>query len=137
LVLLVAVPCARLIQGQWTAAGIATAVVVSTVFSAMIFLRRANRLMGVSPLLYAKSVLGPGLVPYLVAAPFAPAAFYAASHFNRWTTAGCVAGLGLVYSIVLIWVIARLVLEPGERLWFLAIFASRLARFRRGRTANL
>jgi len=134
LALLIALPAARFIQGQWTALGIATAVVASTVVSAAIFLRRANRLLGVSPLRYWKSVLFPGFVPYLVATPFAFPAYYALAHFNRWITAGCVAVLGAIYSLVLLWVINRFVLETGERLWFHAVISQRLGKLR-GRAA--
>jgi O-antigen/teichoic acid export membrane protein len=135
LVLLFAVPAARLIQGQWTAVGIATAVVASTVISAAYFLRHANRLLDVSPGQYWKSVVWPGIVPYLVAAPFAIPAYYALAHANRWITAGCVAALGAIYSVAMLYVINRFILESGERLWFRAVIGSRLGKMR-GRAAT-
>ena len=134
LALLIALPASRLIQGQWTATGIATAVVASTVVSAAYFIRRANRLMDVSPRQYWKSVLFPGLVPYLVAAPFSLPAFYVLAHASRWVTAGCVAAMAAIYSLALILVIDRFVLDSGERLWFRAVISSRL-RKSRARTA--
>jgi O-antigen/teichoic acid export membrane protein len=134
LLLLIALPAARLIQGQWTATGIATAVVACTVISAAYFIRRANRLVDISPGQYWKSVVFPGIVPYLVAAPFAAPAYYALAHGSRWVTAACVAGIGAVYSLVLFWIIDRFVLESGERLWFRAILSSRLGKLR-GRAA--
>ena len=52
------------------------------------------------------------------------------AHFNRWITAGCVAVLGAIYSLVLLWVINRFVLETGERLWFHAVISQRLGKLR-------
>jgi O-antigen/teichoic acid export membrane protein len=128
--LLIAVPAARLILGEWTAVGIATAVVVSTVAAAAFFLQHANRLLHIPTSQYLKTVTWPGLVPYFVAAPFGPLAYYALAHANRWVTAGAVASLALVYSILLIWVIDRFVFEAGERLWFRAVISQRLAKLR-------
>jgi O-antigen/teichoic acid export membrane protein len=134
LALMIALPAARLIQGEWTATGIATAVVASTVISAAYFIRRANRLVDVSPRQYWKSVIFPGVVPYLVAAPFSAPAFYILAHAERLVTAGCVAAIGAIYSLVLVFVIDRFVLDSGERLWFRAVISARLGKFRQ-RTA--
>ena len=127
--LAVAVPASRLILGQWTTLGIGTAVVASTVVSAAYFLWHANRLLHVSLAQYWKSVIWPGVVPYLIAAPLAPLAVFAAAHMSRWAAAGCIAALGAVYSAALLFVVDRYVWEKGERLWFHAIIASKLGRF--------
>ena len=113
------------------------AVVASTILSAGYFLLRANRLVGLKPGRYAKSVLWPGIVPYIVAAFFAPAAYWALGHLNRWAAAGCIAGIGAVYSLGLLFVIHRFVFEAGERLWFEAVLAQKLNRFRGLRTPPL
>jgi hypothetical protein len=74
-------------------------------------------------------------VPYLVAAPFAIPAYYVLAHANRWITAGCVAAIGAIYSLVMLFVINRFILESGERLWFRAVIGSKLGKMR-GRAAT-
>jgi O-antigen/teichoic acid export membrane protein len=130
LALVIIVPASHLILGQWTAAGIATAVVLSTIVAAVFFLRHANRLLEVPVGVYMRKVIAPGLAPYLVAAPFAPVAYYLLAHFSRWITAAGVAGLGAVYSLVMLLVIDRFILEQGERLWFRAVISQKLAKLR-------
>ncbi len=88
LALLIAVPLSRLILDEWTGLGIATAVAASTLIAAGYFLSHANRILLISFREYWKTVISPGLVPYLVAAPFGIPAAYAASHASRWVAAG-------------------------------------------------
>jgi len=127
-VLLVAVPIARLVQGRWTTLGIATAVAISTLISAGYFLLHANRLLKISVGEYWKQVFGPGMVPYLVAAPFALPAAYVVAHNGRWASAGWIAGIGAVYSIALLVVVDMLVFAKPERLWFHAMVSNKLAK---------
>ncbi len=126
--LLVSVPASRLILGQWTVAGIGAAVAGSTVVSAAYFLAHANRLLRIPAKEYWQRVVLPGLIPYAVAALFTPAAYYAASHTNRWVCAGVVSVLGALYSLLLLWIVARFVLDTGERLWFEAVIRNKLGR---------
>ena len=126
IVLVIAIPLSRMILGQWTTPGIGTAVVASTVISAAYFLWHSNRVLHVSFVQYWKAVVWPGIVPYLVAAPFAPLGFFAASHAGRWAAAACIAGIGALYSAALLLVVDRFVWETGERLWFHAIVSSKL-----------
>ena len=128
LALAITLPAVRLVEGQWTVIGIGSAVALSTVLSSVVFLRQANRLMGISFAQYWTAVLWPGMVPYLVAAAFAPAGYYAQAHLGRWGTAACVAVTGLAYLAALFWVVRRFVLEAGERMWFEAILRKRLGR---------
>ena len=129
LALLIALPLCRLILGEWTALGIGTAVACSTVVSAAYFLWHSNRLLHVSLGQYWKSVIYPGIVPYLIALPLAWPVQFAVEHVNRWKGAGVVAAAGILYSLVLLFVVDRFVWETGERLWFHAILANRLSRF--------
>ncbi len=129
ILLLLAVPLSYLIQGKWTVAGIGTAVAGSTILAALFFVNHANRLLGISTFRYVKSVLLPGFVPYLLAALVAWPAGLAATNLGRWQAAGCIAALLAVYGIVLLIVIARFVLETGERLWFQAVLQSKLGQF--------
>jgi O-antigen/teichoic acid export membrane protein len=129
LILAVAVPLSWLIQGRWTVLGIGTAVASSTVLAAIYFIWHANRVLDVSAAEYWKKVAFPGIIPYFVAALFTAPAYFVVDHLDRWQAAGCLAALGFIYSLVILFVTARLVLETGERLWFQAVIQSRLGRF--------
>jgi O-antigen/teichoic acid export membrane protein len=118
LALLVAVPLSRLILGEWTGLGIATAVAASTLMAAGYFLWHANKLLLISFKEYWTTVISPGLVPYLVAAPFGIPAAFAASHASRWTAAGWIAAIGFLYSLALLLVVDRFILGSAERQWF-------------------
>jgi O-antigen/teichoic acid export membrane protein len=129
LALLIAVPLSRAILGQWTGLGIATAVAGSTVVSATYFLFHAHRLLLISFREYWKTVLAPGLVPYVVAAPFAFPAAYAASHASRWVAAGWIAAIGILYSLLLLFIVDRFVWSAHEREWFHSMIGKKLGRF--------
>ena len=129
IILLIAVPLSWLILGQWTVLGIGTAVASSTVLAAVYFLVHANRVLEIGAGTYLRSVVLPGVVPYALAAVFAWPAYYAVAHTNRWLAAACLAVLGAIYSVLLLIVIVRMVLEPGERLWFQAVLQSKAGRF--------
>jgi O-antigen/teichoic acid export membrane protein len=126
--LLIALPLCRLLLGQWTTLGIGTAVACSTVVSAACFLWHSNRLLEVSLRQYSKAVIFPGIVPYLIALPLAWPVQFAVEHVNRWNGAGVVLSAGILYTLVLLFVVDRLIWESGERLWFHAIVANRLPR---------
>ncbi len=136
LALAVFVPLSRLVLGTWTALGIGTAVAMSTVVSAVFFLRHANRILDLPSRRYVKAVVLPGFVPYAVAVPLALPAIWAVSQVGRWTGAGIVVLLGSVYTAVLAAVVYRLVLEQGERLWFRAVVANHLPRIGRVRVGE-
>jgi O-antigen/teichoic acid export membrane protein len=131
--LVVTVPASWLIVGQWTVAGIGTAVAAATVISASVFLWHANRVLLVSLSQFCKAVIFPGLVPYVVALPSIPLAAYAVAHFGRWAAAGWLALIGLLYSLALAFVVERFIWETGERYWIHETIAARLSRFRRSR----
>jgi O-antigen/teichoic acid export membrane protein len=129
LALLIAVPLSYLILGKWTSLGIATAAALSTLISAGYFLGHANRLLLVPFREYFREVVAPGLVPYVVAAPFGLLAAYAAAHAARWTAAAYIAAIGLFYSLALFFVIDRFVWRSIERQWFHALVANKFRRF--------
>src|SRR5581483_6857966 len=112
------------------------AVAMSTVVSAVFFLRHANRILDLPSRRYVKAVVLPGFVPYAVAVPLALPAIWAVSQVGRWTGAGIVVLLGSVYTAVLAAVVYRLVLEQGERLWFRAVVANHLPRIGRVRVGE-
>ena len=53
----------------------------------------------------------------------------AVTHVNRWTGAAVIGVAGLIYSLVVLLLIDRTVLDNGERLWFRAVVESKLGRF--------
>jgi O-antigen/teichoic acid export membrane protein len=126
--LLIAVPASRFVLGEWTGLGIATAVAASTVASAIYFVWHANNLLNVSAKEYWKTVVFPGLVPYVVAAPFALPAAYAVQHASRWEAAGCIALIGALYSALILVVVDLLVWTSAERLWFRSMASMALGR---------
>jgi O-antigen/teichoic acid export membrane protein len=130
IVLLAAMPACYFIQGRWTAVGIGTAVSVATVISAAYFIHHANKLMGVSFKQYFKAVLLPGIMPYLPGLALSVPVTLAVTHVNRWTGAGIIGAAGLIYSLIVLILIDRTVLDMGERLWFRAVVESKLGRFR-------
>jgi len=138
LALAVLVPLARLIVGHWTVLGIATAVALSTLVSAGYFLYHAGRMLQISFVEYWKTVIAPGLVPYLVAAPFALPGAYVVAHAGRWASAGWLAALGAVYSLVLLLVVDKFVWGDSERHWFHSMAMAKLGRLLpyRGRLAE-
>ncbi len=135
LALCLTLPAARLIQGQWTALGIGSAVAVATVLSASFFLAHANKLLTVSFGRYLKSVVIPGVVPYVVALVFAYPVNYAVGHSTRWLGAAWLVLAGTLYTVALVAVVDLLVWEKGERLWFHAVIGQKLERFRRAPVA--
>jgi O-antigen/teichoic acid export membrane protein len=127
-VLLIAVCASRLVLGRWTALGIATAVAASTLIAATYFVGHANRILKVSTAEYWKTVVAPGLVPYLVGLPFIFPAAYAVAHTGRWAAAAWIAAMGLVYTIILVAAVDTLVWSSTERHWFHGMISARLAK---------
>jgi O-antigen/teichoic acid export membrane protein len=129
LVLLAAMPACYLIEGRWTAVGIGTAVSVATVISAGYFIRHANNLMGIPFREYFKAVLLPGMMPYLPGLALSVPVTLAVTHVSRWTGASIIGAAGLIYTVIVFWLIDRTILNNGERLWFRAVVDSQLGRF--------
>jgi O-antigen/teichoic acid export membrane protein len=126
--LLVLIPLSKLLLGHWTVLGIATAVALSTLISAGYFLYHANRVLKISLHEYWKTVIAPGLVPYLVAAHFAIPGGYIVAHTGRWAAAGWLAGLGATYSLILLVVVDKFVWGATERQWFHSMALGKLAK---------
>ena len=102
--------------------------------SALYFISRANRLLGVSSTDYGKYVIFPGLVPYLVALIFTAPAILAVRYTSRVGGAMALVLIGVAYTVLLVGIVDRAVFEAGERLWFHALVQQRFGRFlpRRG-----
>jgi hypothetical protein len=132
LAVLLLLPLSRLLLGSWTVVGIAAAVGLSTVISAVYFIGWANHLLGVSPLTYLRAVVLPGLVPYPVAFLIATPALLIAGESTRLVGAVVLALIGIVYTGMLAALVDRVLFEDGERRWFHAV-----ARHHAGRVLPL
>jgi O-antigen/teichoic acid export membrane protein len=137
IVLAVAVPLSRLILGRWSVVGLGSAVVAATILSAIGFIVHANRILAIPWRRYARFVLIPGTVPYLIGLLVAAPAWLLIPHLGRWRGAILIAAIAAVYAVTLVWVADRVVLEADERAWFRAIIRQKLtplvpSRFRAG-----
>ena len=117
--------------GKFTAQGIGLSVTGATVLAAIWFLIHSNRLLNVSFGQYFKTVVWPGIVPYLVGLPISIPLLMITEKLTRWQSAGVVILAGLLYSLMVLLVVVRFVFESGERLWFLAVLESKLPFLKR------
>ena len=127
----VLIPLSHLVLGRWTALGIGTAVAAATVVSAAYFVAHANHVLGIGAGPYMRRVFLPGLAPYLIGLLFAWPAYHWVSIAHRWTGALILGGMGLCYTAAVVAVIAGLVLDSGERLWFRELLRTAMARLKR------
>jgi len=126
LALVILLPAARMFEGRWTALGIGTAVPLATIVAAAIFIWHANRLLEVGLEQYWKSVIRPGMLPYLIGLALTFPVTRLVSQGTRWENAGWIILAGIVYSVVFAVVVDRFIWETGERLWFHALIRSKL-----------
>jgi O-antigen/teichoic acid export membrane protein len=115
------IPLSRLILGQWTAVGIGTAVAAATIVSALYFIGHANRVLGIPAGLYFRRVFLPGAMPYAIGLACVWPAYHWVSYQHRWIGVPIVGGIGLAYTAAVFGATAWLVLDPGERYWFLEL----------------
>jgi O-antigen/teichoic acid export membrane protein len=126
IVLAAAVPLSRLILGRWSVVGLGSAVVAATILSAIGFIVHANRILDIPWRRYARFVLIPGTVPYVIGLLAAAPAWLLIPHLGRCRGAILIAAIGAVYAVALVWVADRVVLEADERAWFRAIIRQKL-----------
>jgi O-antigen/teichoic acid export membrane protein len=124
--LAITLPISRLIAGAWTVTGIGSAVAMSTVISASIFIGWANYLLAIPARRYIEFVVIPGLLPYLVGTVFAIPAYYGIAHTGRWGGAALMSVIGAIYSVSFVSLVSVSVLEVGERYWFGAVIRQHL-----------
>jgi O-antigen/teichoic acid export membrane protein len=132
LTVLAAVPLSRLVLGNWSIIGIGSAVVVATIISAGGFLVRANRTLHISRRDYWSWVLAPGLVPYIIGILFAVPAWKYVEQTTRWHGAMIMLVIAALYSLTVLLVTDRFVLDGDERSFFRDVVRrewSRLGRF--------
>jgi hypothetical protein len=84
--------------------------------------------MGVHLGEFLRRVVWPGIMPYLLAAPLALLFRAVPWGTGRWVLAGYVVSAGIGYSLVFLAATYWIILDQGERWWFVAIARQRLGR---------
>jgi O-antigen/teichoic acid export membrane protein len=118
---------------------ITATVALSRMLSALYYLAFTNRVLGIPQRLYARQVLIPGLLPYLLAFALAwlarPA--YTWGGMNRWRLLGLLALTGAGYCLFSAFFLYRVVCDWGEREYLrLQIVATISGVFRSGEMAK-
>jgi len=126
----VLIPLSRVLLGEWTAVGIGGAVAAATVVSALYFVFHANRVVGIPAAVYMRRVALPGAAPYLIGLAFTWPAYHFVSIEHRWLGAAIIAAIGVSYTLLVFTNVAFLVLDVGERLWFVAIARNLFSKLR-------
>lgn len=108
--LVVTLPAARAIAGQWSVLAIASGVSAATLLSASWYVAYANKAMGLKLRTYWNEVLLPGLAPYAVAAAISAPLYWIAPQ-GRWFAGFCDVVAGVAYLMVLapawLWICGR------------------------------
>jgi O-antigen/teichoic acid export membrane protein len=131
LLLAVALPAARWIEGSWTPWGIGVAVTVATALSACVLMGRALVVLDLKLSSYLRTVIVPGLVPYLAAGTLAWPTAWLVNAVNRWAGMGVLAAAGLVYAAAVAVLLDRWVLTGDERNRSAAVLRKGLRLLRR------
>lgn len=117
--LIVIIPLIKIIFGNWSIENISLGVTLSTVFAASLFVKRANNLLGVRNLDYFKTVIWPGIIPYLIGLFFLYPALLTTSNSNRYLSLLIIIFIGLLYSLFLIVSFYLFASNEVERTWLL------------------
>jgi O-antigen/teichoic acid export membrane protein len=125
LALAVLLPLSRFVLGAWTAVSIGTAVPLATIVSAIFFIAHANRLLRVPLFSYMRSVVIPGVLPYLIALPLAYPLVRLVHGASRIHGAEWVFASGVIYTAAFVLVLDRVIWHQGERLWFHAVLSEK------------
>lgn len=115
LLLAVALPLSRWIEGSWTPFGIGVAVSVATALSACWLMGRVLFVLDLKLTRFLRVVVMPGLWCYVVAGLMAWPAARLVAALNRWQGAGVLVVVGLAYGAILVGVFHRWVLTDGEK----------------------
>jgi O-antigen/teichoic acid export membrane protein len=102
-------------EGFWTLSGIAVAVSMATVSSALVFLGVAHKLLSIPGGVYAKRVAAPCAAPYGIAGVLG-AVLAAVDTGSRWQTAGWLVVACVLHVIAVSIVFWNLFLDHSERL---------------------
>jgi O-antigen/teichoic acid export membrane protein len=129
LFLLIAIPLSHAFLGHWSGPGIGTAVAISTILAASVFITRANRLLHIPARDFVVEVLMPGVLPYLAAfatiTPFTSAIL----HSPRLMGIAILGAVGCLYGALLTFCVYRFIFSREEQLWLLTLIHQRLRFF--------
>jgi len=115
LLVAVALPVSRWIEGAWTPFGIGVAVSIATVISACVLMGRVLFVLDLKLTRFLRVVVLPGFACYVVAALLAWPAARLVDAVNRWQGAAVLVGIGLVYMAGLAAVLQAWVLTDEEK----------------------
>jgi hypothetical protein len=115
LLLAVALPVARWMEGRWTPLGIGLAVSAATAGAACVLLGRVLVVLRLSLASYLREVIVPGFAPYLVAALLAWPVLRLAHAVNRWQGAAVFLVAGILYLAGVAAMLDRWVLTAEEK----------------------
>jgi O-antigen/teichoic acid export membrane protein len=113
--LAIALPAARMIEGRWTAIGIGSAVTVATIGSASVLMGRVLYVLELPLKDFLRVVIVPGLAPYLVAGVLAWPVTVAVHTVGRWEGAAVLAAGGVLYAVILAGILYRWMMSGEER----------------------
>jgi O-antigen/teichoic acid export membrane protein len=115
LLLAVALPAARWIQGRWAPLGIGLAAAVATAIAACVLMAWAHYVLKLPLARFLRYVIAPGIVPYLAAALLAWPTIRLVEAVNRWQGAGVLLVMGTIYLAGVIAILHRWVLTDEEK----------------------
>jgi hypothetical protein len=115
LMLAVALPLSRWIEGRWTPFGIGMAVSLATAGSACVLMGRVLFVLDLKLSRFLRVVVVPGFSCYAVAGLLAWPATRMVETLNRWQGAGVLLVTGLLYAAGLLMVLHRWVLTDEEK----------------------
>jgi O-antigen/teichoic acid export membrane protein len=114
LLLAVALPAAYWIQGRWTPLGIGLATSAATAISACVLMGWAHRYLKLPLMSFLRSVIVPGMTPYLVAGLLAWPTVRLVAAVSRWQGAGVLFVMGVIYMVAVLAILHRWVLTDDE-----------------------
>jgi hypothetical protein len=116
LLVAVALPLSRWIEGRWTPFGIGMAVSIATGVSACVLMGRVLFVLDLKLTRFLRVVVVPGFSCYAAAALLARPVARLVAELSRWQGAGVLMVAGLIYAAVLIAILNRWILTDEEKL---------------------
>ena len=113
--LAVALPAVRWIEGRWSPWGIGAVVSVATALSACVLMGRVLFVLHLGFARFLRVAILPAAWPYLAAGLLAWPVAWLADRLNRWQGAGMLLAAGLLYAAVLAAMLYRWVLTNEEK----------------------
>jgi hypothetical protein len=132
LLVALALPLSRWIEGGWTTFGIGVAVSVATAISACVLMGRVLYVLDLKLARFLRVVVLPGFACYAVAGVLAWPATRLVAAMNRWQGAGVLLVTGMLYGAGLLLVLNAWVLTDEEKQEGIRLVQRGLGMFRGG-----